>query len=139
MANLTITAANVVPASGAINEYGYLAGASITRGQSVYLDTSANTWKLADSNDTAATAGSGGVGIALNDAGSGQPVAVQIGGSLAFGSILTTGLIYCVSATAGSICPYADLTTNDRVTILGVASSGTTLVVRPWATGVVKP
>lgn len=136
MPALTITAANIIPVSGYSVENGYLAGVSITRGQSVYLDVSATTWKLADSNVSAATAGSGGIGIALNDAGAGQPIAVQIGGSLGFGAILTKGKLYCPGATAGTIVPYEDLTSSDYVTILGIASSTSNLSMTRWVTGV---
>lgn len=137
MTALTITAANIVPVTGFSVENNYLAGASITRGQSVYFDTTTSTWKLADSNSTAATAGSGGVGIALNDAAASQPIAVQIGGSLGFGAILTRGKLYCPGATAGSIVPYEDLTTADYVTILGIATSTSNLSMNRWISGVV--
>jgi len=137
MAALSITAANIIPATGFSVENSYLAGATITRGQSVYFDTTTSTWKLADSNATAATAGSGGVGIALNDAAASQPIAVQIGGNLGFGAILTKGKLYCPGATAGSIVPYEDLTTGDYVTILGIATSTSNLSMNRWITGVV--
>lgn len=136
MTALTITAANIIPVSGYASETGYLAGASITRGQSVYFDASTSTWKLADSNASAATAGSGGIGIALNDAAASQPIAVQIGGSLGFGAILTKGKLYCPGATAGTIVPYEDLTSGDYVTILGIASSTSNLAMTRWVTGV---
>lgn len=137
MANLTITAANVVPVSGYSAETGYLAGTSIARGQAVYLSAS-STWLLADCDASALAAGSSGVGIALNDAAAGQPITVQTGGDLGFGAILTVGEVYCVSATAGGICPHSDLTTNGRVTILGVASTTSNLKLRCWASGVAK-
>lgn len=140
MADLTITAANMIPVSGFSFEQTLLSGAAITIGQSVYLDTTTSTWKLADANGSAATAGSGGVGVALTSAAAAaQPITVMTGGSLAFGAILTVGILYCVSATAGGICPYADLTTGDRVTVLGVASTTSNLVMQRWVTGVTKP
>jgi hypothetical protein len=136
MANLTITVANMVPASDAQYETAYLAGGTLTRGMSVYLDSTTSTWKAADCDASAAAAGSAGIGICMSDCVSGQPCVVQVGGSLAFGAILTVGTIYVVSATAGLICPVADLTTNGRVTILGVASTTSNLVMRRWATGI---
>lgn len=138
-ADLTITAANLIPVAGYNAESQFLAGATITRGQTVYLDTSTNTWKLADCDLSAAAAGSAGFGISLSDAVSGQPMFVQTDGDLGFGAILTVGQIYCISATAGGICPYGDLTTNGRVTIIGVASTTSNLKFRKWASGIVKP
>lgn len=139
MADLTITVANVVPVAGYQAESGYLAGATITRGATVYLDSTTSTWKLADCDASAAAAGSAGVGISLSDVVATQPMLVMQGGDLGLGAILTVGQIYCVSATAGGIAPYADLTTNGRVTILGVASTTSNLKLRMWASGVAKP
>lgn len=121
MADLSITVANVVPVAGFTSETGYLAGATITRGQSVYLDTNASppSWKLADVDASALAAGSGGVGISLSDVASGQPMIVMTGGDLGLGAILTQGVIYCVGDDPGTICPYGDLASGDRVTILG--------------------
>lgn len=136
MADLTITVGNMVPASDAQYETAYLAGGTLTRGMSVYLDTSTNTWKAADCDLSAAGAGSGGIGICMSDCVATQPCVVQIGGSLAFGAILTKGTQYVVSATAGGICPQADITTNGRITVLGIASTTSNLVMRRWATGI---
>jgi len=136
MANLTITVANMVPASDAQYETAYLAGGTLTRGMSIYLDAATSTWKAADCDLSAAGAGSAGIAICMSDCVSGQPCVAQTGGSLAFGAILTAGTVYVVSATAGLICPIADLTTNGRVTILGVASTTSNLVMRRWATGI---
>ena len=77
--DLSITAANVAPSSGAQYADG-TAGATITAGQAVYLDTSANTYKLADCDATAATAVI--AGIALNGASSGQPIKIQTAGTI---------------------------------------------------------
>lgn len=137
--DLTITVANIVPVAGYDAETGFLAGATITRGQTVYLDSSTSTWKLADCDLSAAAAGSAAIGISLSDAVATQPMIVQKAGDLGFGAILTVGQVYCVSATAGGICPYSDLTTNGRVTILGVASTSSNLKMRTWASGIVKP
>lgn len=141
MANLTITAANMIPVAGFGYEGTYLAGATVTRGAAIYLDTGATppSWKLADANGTALLAGSGGVAISLSDSVSGQPVVAMTSGDLGFGAILTKGEVYIVSATAGSICLHSDAATNDYITILGVASSTSNLKVRPWATGIQEP
>lgn len=135
MADLTITVGNMVAGSSPGIETNYLAGATITRGQSVYL-TASNTWALADNDSSALTAGSGGVGISLSDVVATQNMIVQLTGTLNFGAILTKGTVYCVSSTAGGICPWADLGSGDYVTILGVASSTSVLTLRIWASGI---
>lgn len=127
MADLTITAANVVNSSGG-GIYQGTAGASVTAGQTIYLDSSTSTLKLADANSTAATADV--KGIALHAALTGQPLAIQTDGVITLGSVLTTGLIYVNSATAGGIAPSADLTSTWRTSILGVALSASTLQLR---------
>jgi hypothetical protein len=71
MADISITAASVVPSTNAVKRTG-TAGATITAGQLVYKDASdSNKIKLAD-NDASAAATV--VGIALNGASSGQPI-----------------------------------------------------------------
>lgn len=118
MADISITATDVVPGSNANTETG-TAGVTITAGQTVYLDSTTNTIKLADANASSATAAC--KGIALHGATAGQPVTYQKGGSITLGTVLTAGKIYVNAATAGGIAPSADLTTGWRTTILGVA------------------
>lgn len=136
MANITITGANVVPAEG----YGFVdkvAGATLTRGMPCYVSATTGQALIADANDTATKAEV--VGIALQDAAAGQPVRLMTSGTLAFGTVLTAGTVYVVSATAGAIAPYADLTTNDFVSILGVATSTSNLRVNLINSGIQKP
>lgn len=127
MVALSITASQVQPGSGVATKEG-TAGATITAGQCLYLDSATDTLKLADANGTAAVATC--VGIALNGASSGQPVEYQSVGSITLGAgaSMTVGEIYLVSTTAGSIMPEADISTqNDYVTVLGVATAAATL------------
>lgn len=128
MTDVSITAANVLTGSGSAVKYG-TAGATITAGQAVYLDeASTGEWLLADSDAASAAArGSGKIGIALNGASDGQPIAVQTGGNIAIGGTLVAGTVYVLSATPGGIAPQADLTTGDYVTIIGVATSSSVL------------
>lgn len=128
MADLTITAANVVPDSGARVARGY-AGEAITAGDVVYLDTVNNEYLLADA-DSATAAANSPSGIALNGASDGQPVAVLVHGDVTLGSVLTAGVAYYLSATAGGIAPYADLVSGDNVVLLGIAKSATVLHVK---------
>lgn len=128
MADITVTAANVQPGTGAVIDKRYNFGATVTAGQAVYLDLTTNTWKPADNDSSAATAVLGGV--ALNGGASGQPAAVLTGGNYNPGGTVVAGTIYCLSSTAGGICPAADLGSGDTVAILGVATSASNINVQ---------
>jgi hypothetical protein len=138
MADLTITAANVIAGSGADVTRG-IAGATVTAGQAVYLDTaSTGKWLLADSDAASAiTRGSASFGVALNGASNGQPLAVQTGGDITIGATMTAGVAYYLSDAPGAICPFADLATGDYVTLIGIAKSTTVLAIDPLYSGVV--
>lgn len=125
MANLTITAANVLAGSNATTRQG-TAGATITAGQVVYFDDTTSTYKLADCNSATAAVRSP-AGIALNGASSGQPLMVLTGGDITIGATLTAGVAYYLSGTAGGICPVADLIAGDYPTVLGIAKSTSVL------------
>jgi hypothetical protein len=125
MADLTITAANVVKGAGAVVETG-TAGATITAGQVVYRDASDLKYKLADADSTTAAVRSPR-GIALNGASDGQPLSIQREGSITIGATLTAGTTYYLSDTPGGIAPLADLTTGDYPTVIGVATSTSVL------------
>ncbi|QDP55375.1 MAG: hypothetical protein Tp176DCM1853251_59 [Prokaryotic dsDNA virus sp.] len=132
MADLTITAANVIRGANAVITRG-TAGAAITAGQIIYADAS-DAFQLADAD--AFTAGVTEVFMALNGAATGQPVTALKSGDVALGAILTAGSAYYLSGTAGGIMPAADLTVGDEVVQLGLASSTTTLKFRPTIPGV---
>lgn len=129
MANLSVTAASVLASATALTGAG-IAGATITAGQPIYKDTAdSNKLKLADANASAATAVV--EGIALNGAATGQPVSfVYQDDVFTPGGTLVVGETYVVSATAGSLCPIADLTTGDRPAVCFVAITSTTAVLR---------
>lgn len=134
MADLTVTAANVQPpASGAFSVTG-TAGAAITAGQVVYLDSATSTYKLAKADVLAANAP---VGIALNGAAIGQPVAVLTAGPITIGATLTPGVGYYLSKTAaGGICPVADLAAGSYPSFLGFATSASLMTVKIQSAGV---
>ncbi len=123
MADLAVTAANVLASSAAVKERG-TAGATITAGQVLYIDTAdSNKLKLADC-DSATTAVRNVAGIALHGATSGQPIEYVIeDSSFTPGGTLTVGLVYCSSNTAGGIMPSADLSTGEYPTVLFVANT----------------
>jgi hypothetical protein len=132
MADLTITAANVATAGR--QETGTF-GATITAGQVVFKDSSTKKFELADADDTSLDEV---YGIALNGGADGQPGVVALPGSdITIGATLTAGTAYYLSATAGGICPFADLVTGDRVIFLGIAKSTSVLHFRPIDSGVI--
>ena len=133
MSDLSITAASVLPGAGAVILYG-TAGAAITAGQTAYLDTSTNTWKLADSNGAAALRTPGAV--ALNNAASGQPIALQKDGEITIGATLTAGVAYYQSDTPGGICPVADIGSGEYSCLVGIAKSTSVLDINIQPSGV---
>lgn len=134
MADLSITAASVAPA-GDVTIFSGIAGAAITAGQMLYLDSSTGTLKLADANSGTAAARSP-CGMALNGAASGQTVGVARRGNVTAGATLTAGVGYYLSATPGGICPVADLSTGAYPTFLGFATSTTVLALNIIESGV---
>lgn len=134
MADVTITAANVVAADNATKESG-LAGETITAGKAVYKSPTTKKWMLADSNSATVAAKTAG-GIALNGASLNQPVTVAKGGDLTIGGTLVAGATYFLSDTPGGICPDADVGAGENVCQLGVAKSTSMLSVKIFAPGV---
>lgn len=134
MADLSITAANVVAGSGAKIRSG-TAGATITAGQPVYFDTADSKYKLADC-DSATVAARSPAGISLHAASNGQPLAIISSGPVTIGAALTAGTTYYLSPVAGGIAPLADILTGDYPTIIGIATSTTVLSVKIHESGV---
>jgi hypothetical protein len=133
MADISITAANVVAGSDAVRESG-TAGATVTAGQLVYLDTSDMKYKLADANGAAALRVPNG--IALNGASNGQPLSVQKGGDITIGGTMTAGIPYFLSDTPGGLCPLPDIGTGEYSCIVGIAKSTSVLAVNIQPSGV---
>lgn len=134
MADVSVTAANVAVVSGStLFSDGFL-GATVTAGQTVYLDSVTGTYKLGDANASSATAAV--VGIALNGGVSGQPVKVATAGTLTAGFTVTPGAVYVQSATAGGIAPVADLASGHYPVIVGIGTSATVIKLSFFAGGV---
>lgn len=127
MADLTITATNVVAGSNAVVAHG-IAGETITAGQAVYLSSTTNKWLLADADSAAAEARRAG-GIALNSASASQPIAVQKEGDITIGATVTAGTAYYLSDEPGGICPVGDLASGDYVCLIGIAKSASVLSI----------
>jgi hypothetical protein len=132
MADLVITAASVLNVSGPIRQG--TAGTAITAGEALEQDPATGNLLLAKS-DTVTDAAC--VGIALNSAGAGQPINYAPAGSTVnIGAVGTAGQTYVVSANAGQIAPISDLATGNKVTILGVMTTTSLLVLNINATGI---
>ena len=130
MANLTITAANLLVTAGNTNALLGTAGATITAGQVIYLDTGDTEWKLAQCDGTDPESGDDGLAIALHAALDGQPLSYINIGDLDFGAIITAGVVYVVSNTAGAIMPIADFTTSTwKFSPVGYGKSTTTMTM----------
>ena len=136
-ADLVVTAANVVPAADAI-KVEKTAGATITAGQLLYVDTNDNgKVKLAQSDGTALEATV--YGIALNGASNGQPIIVQTGGSINPGATVVVGRNYVLSTVAGSIAASADPVSTNYVTYIGVGTSSSNIKLGILVSGVQVP
>lgn len=134
MADIAITAANVVPGVNA-KIVGGTAGATIVAGKTVYQDPADLKWKLADC-DGATAAERAVKGIALNGASNGQPLDVLTEGDITLGAVMTAGIAYYLSKTAGGICPVADLTAGAYATLIGISKSTSVLSVKINESGV---
>ena len=105
MADLSVTAANVLASNSAVISSSYNFEATTTAGQAVYLDASSE-WQLLDLD--AATIGTNTIGtlrgIALNGGADGQPADVCIKDTdFTPGATLTNGSTVYGSVTAGGI------------------------------------
>ncbi|HJT96610.1 MAG TPA: hypothetical protein VJ777_32440 [Mycobacterium sp.] len=120
MADITVTAANVLLISGTVGSG--TAGETITAGQSLYLKASdSRLWK-AQADGTAAEATA--VGIALHAALAGQPlVYARPGAVINIGGTTSKATTYCVSAAAGGVAPQADLSSGQYISVLGYATA----------------
>lgn len=137
MADVIITAANVVAGSGATFKDA-TSGATITAGQTCYQDaTDGDKWKLADGNASLAT--STVVGIATHASLSGQPLRCQTGGEITIGGTITVGGVYVQSATAGGIAPVADLASGNFTTVLGIGKTAAIMTLVMRTAGVAVP
>ena len=134
MADISITASAVVPSANAVIKY-TTAGATLTAGQLIYLDTAdldANgigKAKLSDANGAAALRVVDG--ITVGGASAGQPVAiVTYDTALVVGSGLTANNILILSDTPGGIAPSADLSAGEYLSVIAVVKSATTIFFR---------
>lgn len=136
MADISVTSTSVIPSSSAQIVKG-TAGATITAGQAVYIDTAdSNKIKLADSDG--ASPANVLAGLAINGAASGQPVyyCTEDTGGFTIGATILAGDDVWLSDTAGGITKTkSDLESGDKVVHLGVMLTTTTLYFKPVTGG----
>jgi hypothetical protein len=132
MADIVITAANFIPSANASLIQG-TAGATIVRGNCLYLDSVSGTYKVLVLTSTTTD---GFAGFACEDAALNQPVIVCTKDPvLALGGTLVSGDQVWASNT-GVTKTQADLVTTWRIWALGVALSATTMNFLPCKGGV---
>lgn len=118
--DLSVTANSVTWVSG-VRPFVGKAGATITPGQPVYLDTTTNTYKLTDGDTDAESVCAG---ISLDGGVSGRDMLIAPPGAVInIGATVTLGTVYVCSLTAGGIAPWADLSTGDYTTILFIGAT----------------
>jgi hypothetical protein len=121
MVDLVITAANVTQqVGGQTGEK--IAGASITAGQALTVDSSGQAILASDASLALAQV----IGIALQNAAAGQPIKYQITGRINVGATLDVGKLYVLS-TSGAIAPCDDIEIGDFPTFLGIAEDADVL------------
>lgn len=135
MADLTITAASVKSGSNAKTTSGR-AGETVTAGQAGYKAEASGKWMKSDA-DSATVEARAVHGIFLNGAALDQPVEVQTFGDITIGATLTANTPYYLSgATAGGICPIADVGAGEYLTQVGIARTSAILQIDIQSTGV---
>jgi len=132
MADIAITATAFIPSANATIIQG-IAGATLTRGQPLYFDSAAGTYKLYVATNVLTD---GFVGFACEDAAAGQPLLVVIKDpALALGGTLVTGDTVWLSLS-GVTKTFADLVSTWRIWTAGVATSTTVMNFLPCKGGV---
>lgn len=133
MADLTITAASVVPGTNSRQVAG-IAGETIAAGKAVYKAAATGKYMLADNNGAAEAKIP--VGIALTGSSLNQPITVHLSGDITIGATIVAGTSYYLSDVPGSIGLFADLASGESVALIGIAKSTTVLAVSIVVPGV---
>ena len=137
MADISITATDVVPATDAFVET-VLLGETVTAGEILVYDSTDNDWVVASNASDALSGSANGQNLrmALSSANSGQTIAVLRSDSdVSLGAVLAAGRWYVLS-TGGSISPESDATTADYSVLIGYAKTTSLLRFSPISTGV---
>jgi hypothetical protein len=136
MADLTITATQVLPAATGVSLDNLYAGEAIDCGEVYYVKAADGKAWLAKAL-TAAEAAARGVCVGAAKA-AGQMMTGQKTGlvTLGAGAAPAVGTPYFVSDNAGKIAPLADLGAADFMTLLGWGASGNKLSLDIGASGI---
>ena len=129
MADLTITAANVSAGSDC-KQVILTAGVAITQGMCLFRNPVDGRAYKSVSNDLTASRAEY---IALGPGVIGQPFVgalLDIGGNINLGATLAVGKVYAVSSNAGAIRPIDDVVASDYITVIGIATTTSNLVIR---------
>jgi hypothetical protein len=128
MAAYSVTAANVLASASAKVADG-VAGATITAGQPVYIDSgNGGVLKLSDAN--AAAPANTVDGISLNAASSGQPIRYcRQDPSFTPGFTIAAGAVVVVGEAAGALAPVGDLAAGWYPLVIGVGIGSNKIIL----------
>jgi hypothetical protein len=132
MADLTSITAVRPTADTQISRVKY--GATISEGDSLYLDTADSEHKLTDST-AQATAVIAGIAMTPGVDG-GYGVMATSGSIILVGTTMAIGQSYAVSTNAAKIAPETDIATTEYVSRIGTAASATQLDLKLDITGI---
>ena len=119
MAAITVTPGSVLRVDGEVAN-GYLAGATITAGMAVYVDTAGAVQIATNASSSGSGVNSPRVGVALNGGSIGQPIQILgPGGTVNIGGTVAVGKEYKIG-TAGGIIPVDDTAGTEWSTFLGM-------------------
>jgi hypothetical protein len=140
MADISITAANVLPSNSGTNrgEGIVAAGVTIAPGDVIAMNAT-GILILADANATAPANGVNGVFIAEDGGSAGQTInyiSNDVNG-LAIGGTVAAGAVLVLSATPGKMCPVADLASGWLTVVLGIGIGSNKIKFSPLIGGAV--
>ena len=142
MAALSPVAANVKVTTN-VRPKRLVCGEAIVQGECVYQSSADSKVYKADANDGMEKASA--IGIATQPGATDEYTSIALTGLspgevlVNLGATLTVGQVYCVGTTPGTIVPYADLTSSQYVTILGVARTAALLDLQIVVSDTLKP
>ena len=138
-AALSITASNVVLVNGP-RKSDLVAGEAFVAGAAVYRKSSDGKWYKAQCDGTIDEAGQTEIGMALSTAdAAGSRVTVALQGAIVSIGAGTSGTVYFVGATAGSVVPAADLATTNYSTPFMQGIGSNKVMILGFFTGAILP
>ena len=136
MADITQTAANVIPGANAVTKDGTI-GETLVAGDIIYIDaTDSDRLKKAINSALASAAAAG---VMLNGGAAGQPGRYQTSGDHNPGGTVVVAEVYNVSPNAGKFAPDADVAVADFRTTIGIGTTSSNIKLQIQVSGVVVP